>query len=1011
MKKINYLFLLFSFTLIYNLNFAQNFAWAKSFGSTTYDNGSAVCTDASGNVINVGSFNGTIDFDPGPGIANLTSTSGTDDIYIVKLNSAGGFIWAKRIGGTGDEVGSDVITDASGNIYTIGSFTGTVDFDPNATTANLTSAGKKDVFVSKWTSAGNYVWAKQMGGANDDWGSAIDLDASANIYATGTFSGNCDFNPSATTNTATVYGAQDAFICKWDVNGTYQWAFSMGGTQDDYGYDVTVNAAGTSVFTTGTFKGTSVDISPQCSCGTVNSLGQSDIFIVKQAASSGGFQNSAVFGGTSYDSPGGITLDALDNVYTTGSFGSACDFDPGPLTVSLGASGSNDGFISKLNSTLGYVFVKQFSGPSSESGSDIVLDPTGNIYVTGSFNDIVDFDPSAASYTVSCVGGTNSDAYVLKLDPIGNFVYVKTWGSSNIGDYSSSIALDASANIYTTGSYWTTCDFDPDAGVFNITSAGVTDAFLHKLSCTMPTTVTSNAANFTLCAGTATSVPINITSTDIGTGYTWSVSGATGVVFSPSTGTTTTMSFTASSTFSVIITGTNACGTVTTQVSKITVNSLPTVTASSSPTAVCSGSLLTLSGSGALTYTWTNGAINNVAFNPPSSQIYTVSGTNVNGCIGTKTINVNVLNNPTVTVTGKNLICLNKANVLNASGANTYLWNPSSLTTNSIIAQPAANTVYTVTGTGANGCTNLGTFSITLVVPQTPALCMVTVDSSSINNEIYWEKTSYTNVDSFIVHREVSTNIYKRIGAVSKNNFSMYVDTNRMIGPANGDPNLTSYKYKLQLRDTCGNYSSLSLYHQTIFIQDQQNGNFNWNSYAVEVSGSPVSNYVLSRRNVLSGITTTVGATTANLLSDPQYTTLATSGNVKWFVDAQGFNCNPTLKITALVQKTRTKSNNSNDKQFPNTSGINESSFSAQSISIYPNPTNSNITIDALALNGLNYNIEIKNLLGQTLLIKTVKNASLNSETVELSSLSKGVYFVNFVHANKIIATKKVIVE
>lgn len=999
------------FIFFYTLTSAQNFVWAKSFGGTTYDDGYAVCTDPSGNVINVGSFNGTVDFDPGPSIFNLTSTPGTDDIYIVKLTSAGAFVWAKRIGGTGNEVGSDVTTDASGNIYTIGSFTGTVDFDPNATTVNVTSAGKRDVFILKLNSAGNYVWAKQIGGINDDWGNALDLDATANIYATGTFSGSCDFNPSATTNTATVYGAQDAFICKWDVNGNYQWAFSMGGTQDDYGYDVAVNATGTSVFTTGTFKGNTVDISPQCSCGTVNSLGQSDIFIVKQAAASGGFQNSAVFGGTGYDSPGGITLDVLDNVYTTGSFDAACDFDPGPLNVSLGAVGSNDGFISKLNSSLAYVFAKQFSGSSSESGSDIKLDPTGNIYVTGSFNDIVDFDPSAASYTVSCVGGTNSDAYVLKLDPSGNFVYVKTWGSNNIGDYSSALALDASDNIYTTGSYWTTCDFDPGAAVFNITTNGQTDAFLHKLGCTMPTTVSTNATNYTLCANTATSISINITSTDLGTGYSWSALGATGVVFSPSTGTTTAMNFTASSTFSVIVTATNACGTTTTQICKVTVNSLPTLTTTASPTAVCSGSLLTLSGAGAVTYSWSNGVTNNVAFSPTSSQGYTLSGTNSNGCIGTKTINVNVLNNPTITVTGKNLICLNTANVLNANGASGYLWNPSSQTTNSIIAQPAVNTVYTVTGTGANGCANFATFSITLVVPQTPAICMVTVDSLSINNEIFWEKTLYANADSFIVHREVSTNIYKRIGAVSKNSFSMYLDTNRTIGPANGNPNLTSYKYKLQIRDTCGNYGSLSLYHQTIFIQDQQNGNFNWNSYAIEANPSPVSNYVLSRQNVISGITTTVGATTANLLSDPQYSVLATSGNVKWYVDAQGLNCNPTFKTSALVQKTRTKSNNSNDKQFPNTSGMNEIGFNAQNITIYPNPTSGNLTIEALALNGLSYTIVVNNILGQTLIVKPVKNNSIDAEMIDMSSLKKGIYFMNFTYNNKIFAIKKVIVE
>ncbi|MEO6303668.1 MAG: SBBP repeat-containing protein, partial [Bacteroidia bacterium] len=420
MKKINYAFLFFVSVFFYTSSIAQNFAWARSYGGTNYDNGSAVTTDPSGNVIAVGNFSGTVDFDPGPGVTNLTSVTGNTDIYITKMTSAGALLWAKRIGNAGQEAISDVDTDASGNIYAIGSFTGTVDFDPNAGIVNLVSAGNEDAFMWKLDANGNYLLAKSMGGTLDDWATGLDLDASNNIYVIGTFNGNCDFNPSATTNTATVYGGADIFMAKYDVNMVYGWAFSMGGTLGDYGIDIKVNAAGTVLYSVSSFYGNNVDLSPQCGCGTVNSLGQSDICILKQSASSGGFMANAIFAGTSYDSGQALFLDAADNVYTTGSFNAACDFDPGPLAVNLGSAGSNDGFVSKLNSNLNYVWVKQFSGVSSESGSDIFLDPVGNIYVTGSFNGTTDFDPSPATYTAASIGGPNSDCFVFKYDPNGN---------------------------------------------------------------------------------------------------------------------------------------------------------------------------------------------------------------------------------------------------------------------------------------------------------------------------------------------------------------------------------------------------------------------------------------------------------------------------------------------------------------------------------------------------------------------------------------------------------------
>ncbi|MBK7667486.1 MAG: T9SS type A sorting domain-containing protein [Sphingobacteriaceae bacterium] len=546
---------------------------------------------------------------------------------------------------------------------------------------------------------------------------------------------------------------------------------------------------------------------------------------------------------------------------------------------------------------------------------------------------------------------------------------------------------------------------DPGAGVFNMTTVSplATDAFVHKLSCTLPASVSTTASNFTICAGTPTSVPITITASSVQpvTNYGWSVVGASGVTFGPTTGTNVTMSFTGTTSFSIIVTATNACGTTTSYVNNAFVNPKPTIIGIASPTAVCSGSLLTLSGSGANTYTWSSGVSNTVPFTPTTSATYTVMGTALTSCTNTATITVNQAPNPTVTVSGKNVICLNKPQTLTGAGASTYTWFPGGITGTTITATPTVSTVYTINATSLNGCNGGGSFTVNIVQPPTPNICQVTTDSLGFNNEIYWDKTLYPSADSFIVFRETSLNNYKRIAALHKSVYSMYVDTNRSIGPANGNPNLTYYKYKMQIRDTCGNLSAMSKWHETIFIQDQLNGNFNWNSYGIELSVPPITLYNVKRRMVSTGTETLIASTVGNLANDPFYASFWPL-NVKWFVDAVGFNCNATAKV--LVLKTKTKSNQSNDKLAL---GITNYAL-ANNVHIYPNPANDLLNIDLNGLSKTETNIEILNTLGQVVYETKALNQHLVVNTTDLAG---GVYIVNIKQNNNVIAVKKVVID
>ncbi|MBK8617477.1 MAG: SBBP repeat-containing protein [Anaerolineales bacterium] len=163
-----------------------NFVWAKGMGGAGTDAGSSITVDSNGSVYTTGNYAGLSDFDPGPGVADLTAT-GLADVFVSKLDSNGNFVWAKSMGGEIYDRGAGIAVDSSGNIYTTGAFTTgsyvlNADFDPGPDTAYLTSAGQQDIFISKLDSNGNYVWAKSMGGTDYDYANGISVDSRKCLY-------------------------------------------------------------------------------------------------------------------------------------------------------------------------------------------------------------------------------------------------------------------------------------------------------------------------------------------------------------------------------------------------------------------------------------------------------------------------------------------------------------------------------------------------------------------------------------------------------------------------------------------------------------------------------------------------------------------------------------------------------------------------------------------------------------------------------------------------------------
>ncbi len=483
-----YLNTIFLITVIFGLFFCSlaiadngNFIWAGSFNGTDNGGGTSIVTDSSGNTYISGSFSGTIDSDPSTtGVHNLTS-NGENDCFVSKLDANRNFIWSKKFGGIKSDQCNDVIVDTSGNLYITGYFSETVDFDPStAGVYELTSNGHPDVFITKLDKNGSFVWAKAFGGTDWDHCEGIVVDDYGNVFALGLFYGSVDFDPSvAGDHILTSNGQRDIFISKLDMNGLFVWAKRIGGTHIDYGTSITIDDKA-NIYITGYFQNT-VDFDPS-DAGIFNltSEGESDIFISKLDAN-GTFAWAKRIGGTSFDGGNSITIDENENVYTTGEFRGTVDFDPSDDGIhNLTNDSTSDCFIIKLDNSGKFIWAKSYVGESS--GKQVVIDNLNRVYTVGEFRGTVDFDPNSLGvYNLTSKGQT--DGFICKLTNSGDFIWTKSFGGESL-DSVYSIFVDDSRNVYTTGIFKGSVDFDPsETGSFYLTTdaSHINSPFISKL--------------------------------------------------------------------------------------------------------------------------------------------------------------------------------------------------------------------------------------------------------------------------------------------------------------------------------------------------------------------------------------------------------------------------------------------------------------------------------------------------------------------------------------------------
>lgn len=308
------------------------------------------CLDQSGNIYLSGPFSGTVDFDPGPGIYNMTSSYTEGRMFILKLNPNGEFIWAKQLVGSGDPI-HYITTDSNNNLLVSGTFSDTTDIDPGTGVYNLIpgTIGANEVFILKLDTNGDFVWAKQIGGISLQ---SIAADVNGNVYTTGLFIGPADYDPGPGVFNLTHLGfTADMFISKLDSNGNFVFALQIGDTIFPPQCNSIIIDASGNLLLTGKFRGT-VDFNPGTGVFNLNSPNHYNAFILK-LNDAGSFISATHFAGSNQDLGKALATDNNGNIVVTGRFSGTTDFDPGPAVSLLTSFGSNDIFVVKLDNLTG----------------------------------------------------------------------------------------------------------------------------------------------------------------------------------------------------------------------------------------------------------------------------------------------------------------------------------------------------------------------------------------------------------------------------------------------------------------------------------------------------------------------------------------------------------------------------------------------------------------------------------------------------------------------------------
>jgi hypothetical protein len=449
-----------------------------------------------------------------------------DAIWLSQMSASGGTAWPRGL--AIDQVGDIVAVGYFGTSAKIGNTT-------------LTSAGGTDIFVAKLSGkTGDLIWAKQLGGTDDDQASDVAIDSTNAIYVTGQYSSpSIDLGGGplpGTSNrettgfvvklgadgthvwshnfpvsggdsesaalsisagakgiavsgqfsgTATINGAQfvsagkaDIFVAKLGIDGSPVWAKSFGGTGYDFGYDVAIDNVG-DVVCAGAFQGV-----VNFGGGSKDAGSSSAALLLKLASADGSHLFSERLGSMTAESDAyAVAVDSSNSIFLTGGFWGSGDFGNG---VPLNSSFAMDPFVAKYSASGAYLWAKSFSstGHSSESATSAAVDSSGDVAVTGSFCGNLSLgDKQNLTAASLCPTGTEStDMFVARLSGVDGTPLAYSSGGGVLTDSGNAVALAPDGRIFVTGPFQGFAEFGGSTVTASASASnGAYDAFIVSL--------------------------------------------------------------------------------------------------------------------------------------------------------------------------------------------------------------------------------------------------------------------------------------------------------------------------------------------------------------------------------------------------------------------------------------------------------------------------------------------------------------------------------------------------
>ena len=446
---------------------APSIAWTKLIGGVSGDTAYSVSTASDGSNYIAGFTGGSLD-----GQTN----SGYNDAFITKFNSDGSKVWTKLLGGRGSDYANSVSTASDGSIYIAG-FTGN-NLD------GQTNNGSVDAFITKFNGDGSKVWTKLLGGGGNDYAESVSTASDGSIYIAGRTEGSIDGQ--------TNNGSVNAFITKFNSDGSKVWTKLLGGASYDYAKSVSTASDGSiyiAGFTDGSLDGQSINE-------------YNDAFITK-FNSDGSKVWAKLLGGGGGNNAYSVSTASDGSIYIAGFTGGNIDGQTN--------SGYNDAFITKFNSDGSKVWTKLLGGGGNDYAESVSTASDGSIYIAGYTGGSLDGQSNNGSH----------DAFITKFNSDGSKVWTKQFGGA-LNDIAISVSTASDGSIYIAGF--------TDGSIDGQSNNGNRDAFITKFNNdgssgnTKNYTLTPSAASIN--EGSTLTTSVATTNVESGTTLYYSLSGS-----------------------------------------------------------------------------------------------------------------------------------------------------------------------------------------------------------------------------------------------------------------------------------------------------------------------------------------------------------------------------------------------------------------------------------------------------------------------------------------------------